>query len=279
MQGLVRIPTQFLTFIRSEYWKSNAKYWCRFCKLYITDNKSTRNIHDAGSKHKENVERFLREQNQRGREKEAETAKLNKQMEAIEKAAMKQYQLDVEAGLVKPSVGSLPFAAVGASAKEPATSSPAPRLLAVTPSPAAEPVSGTAPSTEKTEEATTAAAEPKGTLETTETTIATAPKDETVGQPGEWQTVEVPLHRSRPSEDSNSRDGVEKRADDGSHYVEGADDEGGADPEDLRGFKIVEKTYPVEADVGEENESGSGSAVFKKRKAGATKPRNIRRKL
>ncbi|KAF9927440.1 hypothetical protein BGZ67_007519 [Mortierella alpina] len=257
---------------RSEYWKSNAKFFCRFCKIYITDNKSTRNIHDSGVKHKENVERFLREQNQRSKDKDAEKARTDKQMEAIEKAAMKQYQLDVEAGLVQPSA-----------------STPALSSKVETPVPAPAPAAKKQDDLDK-ESSESKVDDKEGTGSNSVPIAAPVakatsdkPKDEAVGQPGEWQTVEVPT-RSHSSttqgREQGNRSGLQKGEGRG-HYVVGADDDDGeVDPEDLRGFKIVEKAYPEEDDRGADgDEENAGAAVFKKRKGGASKPRNIRRKL
>ncbi|KAG0090292.1 hypothetical protein BGZ92_003257 [Podila epicladia] len=258
---------------RSEYWKSNAKHFCRFCKIYITDNKSSRNIHDNGSKHKENVERFLREQNQRSRDKEINTAKMDKQMEAIERAAMEQYQRDVEAGLV---IGSAPPPPKQSKSSSSSSSSPAPPPPQMTPS--------TVSNDLKTQK------DPSDDSDTTKNTdleppVAPVPKqvDETVGQPGEWQTVEVrSVPASRPSGRSNESS-QKKEGDGSSHYVAGTDDDDGEhDPEDLRGFKVVEKTYPTEHQGNSDNEGSKaddGAPMFKKRKAGAGKPRNIRRKV
>jgi U1 zinc finger len=39
----------------TEFWKSNANYWCDICKVWMTDNVSTRATHEKGIKHKENV--------------------------------------------------------------------------------------------------------------------------------------------------------------------------------------------------------------------------------
>ncbi|KAG0286996.1 Mismatch repair endonuclease pms2 [Linnemannia gamsii] len=261
---------QFLT-AKSEYWKSNAKFFCRFCKIYITDNKSTRGIHDQGTKHKENVERFLREQNQRGRDREAESARMDKQMDAIEKAAMKQYQLDVEAGLVQPSAAmQTKQAEATSSTTKPSGKDSEPTstgLLKVSSTPA--------PESESRVNDTTTDGSGKGKTETgadAEAVAATTPvkpkKDETIGQAGEWETVEAPAPKtSQQSKDNSSGGGA--NVDD--------DEEVAGNPEDLRRFKIVEKTYPVDDDdlAGE----GEGSAVFKKRKGGVGKPRNIRRKL
>ncbi|KAG0261185.1 WW domain binding protein 4 [Mortierella polycephala] len=245
----------------SEYWKSNAKFFCRFCKIYITDNKSTRNIHDSGVKHKENVERFLREQNQRSRDKETETARTNKQMEAIEKAALKQYQLDVEAGLVQPST-SFPAVASPATVAAESVSSK---------SESSPTILGSKKPTASTGSNSVPVAEPKAP--------AAKPADKTIGQPGEWQTVESTGQKHGQDKKSDGKKDEER-----SHYVPGADeDDGEADPEDLRGFKIVEKAYPIDDELVGNNdadggEGSAGAAVFKKRKAGANKSRNIRRK-
>ncbi|KAF9183335.1 hypothetical protein BGZ50_004285 [Haplosporangium sp. Z 11] len=267
----------------SDYWKSNAKFFCRFCKIYITDNKSvstttirnklsaafrTRNIHDSGTKHKENVERFLREQNQRSRDKETETAR----------AALKQYQLDVEAGLVQPSASS----PAAKSRKDSPASAPSATVAAESVSSKSESsptILGSKKPTASTGSNSVPVAEPKASI--------TKPVDETVGQPGEWQTVETPTPVRQSTGQKHGQDTKPdgKKDEERSHYVPGADDDDGeADPEDLRGFKIVEKTYPIDDELVENNdvdggESSAGAAMFKKRKAGTNKSRNIRRKL
>lgn len=39
----------------TEFWKSNKNYWCEVCKVWMTDNTSTRATHEKGIKHQENV--------------------------------------------------------------------------------------------------------------------------------------------------------------------------------------------------------------------------------
>lgn len=114
----------------------------------------------------------------------------------------------------------------------------------------------------------------------------TSVKDETIGQPGAWETVEAPEPIASSSTSSSKRDidgNIKNEDGSESHIVPGADDdeEGAADPEDLKGFKIVEKTYPVDGDEDELDGAaaeGSGGSLFKKRKAGG-KAKNTRRKL
>ncbi|KAG0223722.1 hypothetical protein BGW42_005707 [Actinomortierella wolfii] len=264
----------------ADYWKSNAKYWCKFCKIYITDNKVTRKTHDAGTKHKENVERFLRDQDQRSRDKLAEEAKLKKEMEAIEKAAQLQYQRDVEAGLIAPPPGGFPPATrtsastavpPASAAKESSTSS-----STSTPTP-------TSPKTASTSDKKALASKdqpssPKQAVEV---------RDETIGQPGQWQTVETPSNkRTRAkAEEQDDATATKNQGREGprlSSSIQGADlDDEEGDPEDLREFKIVERTWPNEKPSMEnedEEEGGGGGSMFKKRKGNAGKTRNIRKK-
>jgi WW domain-binding protein 4 len=43
----------------ADYWKSNAKKYCEFCKVWIADNKASVNIHESGRKHKDAVKAKL----------------------------------------------------------------------------------------------------------------------------------------------------------------------------------------------------------------------------
>jgi radical SAM superfamily enzyme len=42
----------------TEYWVSQSKYYCKFCKQWMADNKATRQLHDLSEKHKSQVEYF-----------------------------------------------------------------------------------------------------------------------------------------------------------------------------------------------------------------------------
>ncbi|KAF9577550.1 WW domain binding protein 4, partial [Lunasporangiospora selenospora] len=276
----------------AEYWKSNAKHFCRFCKLYITDNKATRNIHDSGTKHKENVERFLREQNQRGRQRDVDAAKLNKQMDDIEKAAMKQYQLDIEAGLVSSSLPQPSVIPSGSNSAAPATESES----GLGSTPPSKPVSSsskdepTAPaSATGSNNVPLASKKVKPTPKETRPTTPKVKRDETIGQPGEWQTTES-TQSSEPREEKRKREedveeepeGEEKVTPSRESVADNHEDEETVDPEDLRGFQVVEKTYPLEDEdllQDKDGDASSGAAMFKKRKGGAAKARNIRKRL
>ena len=45
----------------SEYWVSQAKYYCKICCCYIADNKPSRQHHDNGLKHKQKLEQFQKQ--------------------------------------------------------------------------------------------------------------------------------------------------------------------------------------------------------------------------
>lgn len=78
----------------SEYWVSNKKYYCKYCKIYITDNKISRQTHDNGRKHKEIVQMYIRDVQKRKKEEEKEAEETRKMLQQIEKAAYKQYSKD-----------------------------------------------------------------------------------------------------------------------------------------------------------------------------------------
>ena len=60
----------------SEYWVSHKRYHCKYCNIYIADDKPSRQQHENGLRHKGNVERFVRglykEGEKRVREREEE---------------------------------------------------------------------------------------------------------------------------------------------------------------------------------------------------------------
>ncbi|ORX38793.1 hypothetical protein BCR36DRAFT_18833 [Piromyces finnis] len=78
----------------SEYWVSNKKYYCKYCKIYITDNKISRQNHDNGRKHKEIVQMYIRDVQKRKQEEDKEAEATRRMLQQVEKAAYKQYSQD-----------------------------------------------------------------------------------------------------------------------------------------------------------------------------------------
>lgn len=85
----------------SEYWKSQPKKFCEFCKVWITDNKPSIEFHERGKKHQENAKRKIIEVQKKGRDAQKANEQMKKDLEAIEAAALKAYQKDLAAS--KPS--------------------------------------------------------------------------------------------------------------------------------------------------------------------------------
>ena len=75
----------------TEYWVSQARHWCEYCRIYIAGNKSSIAFHENGKKHKEIVELSLRDMRMRGRERRIEQSDLQKELDKIERNALKDY--------------------------------------------------------------------------------------------------------------------------------------------------------------------------------------------
>ena len=61
MQRSYCIHLRFATFLHLccylQFWKSNAMFWCDYCKVWMNDNPATKATHEAGMKHKDMVAR------------------------------------------------------------------------------------------------------------------------------------------------------------------------------------------------------------------------------
>uniref|UniRef100_A0A7S4C0A3 WW domain-containing protein n=1 Tax=Chrysotila carterae TaxID=13221 RepID=A0A7S4C0A3_CHRCT len=78
----------------TEYWVSQARHWCEYCKIYISGSKPSIAFHENGRKHKEAVDFFLKEMRKRGRERRQDQQELDKELSKIERQAMKQFLRD-----------------------------------------------------------------------------------------------------------------------------------------------------------------------------------------
>ncbi|CAG8619934.1 1230_t:CDS:2, partial [Cetraspora pellucida] len=76
-------------------------------------------MHEQGKKHKENQEKFLRDIYRKEHENRKEAAKTKRELERIEKAAMKQYRRDLALETpgatlpIRPPTGSTPVKNLG----------------------------------------------------------------------------------------------------------------------------------------------------------------------
>nr|XP_033806523.1 WW domain-binding protein 4 isoform X4 [Geotrypetes seraphini] len=81
---------------RADYWKSQPKKFCTYCKCWIADNKPSIDFHERGKNHKENVVRRISEIKRKSMEKAKEEEKSSKEFAAMEEAALKAYQEDLK---------------------------------------------------------------------------------------------------------------------------------------------------------------------------------------
>lgn len=69
-------------------WDRQTKHWCRYCQIFIHDNKTTRSLHESGAKHKTNVQKYLRKIQKDSETERKAKDELKVQLNAINKAAM-----------------------------------------------------------------------------------------------------------------------------------------------------------------------------------------------
>lgn len=74
----------FIIYFRSEYWKSNPRKFCDFCKCWIAENKPSIEFHERGKRHKENVQKRLEEISKKGKEDYETKLKENDYMREME---------------------------------------------------------------------------------------------------------------------------------------------------------------------------------------------------
>ncbi|XP_007946385.1 WW domain-binding protein 4 [Orycteropus afer afer] len=95
--------------VRADYWKSQPKKFCDYCKCWIADNRPSIEFHERGKTHKENVAKRISEIKQKSLDKAKEEEKASKEFAAMEAAALKAYQEDLkrlglESDISEPSV-------------------------------------------------------------------------------------------------------------------------------------------------------------------------------
>ncbi|XP_032591774.1 WW domain-binding protein 4 [Drosophila grimshawi] len=79
----------------TEYWKSNERKYCDFCKCWLSDNKASIAFHESGKKHKLNVSKRITEISRNSDKAEREKQKMDNEIRKMEAAAMKSYAQDI----------------------------------------------------------------------------------------------------------------------------------------------------------------------------------------
>ncbi|XP_076672763.1 uncharacterized protein LOC143371458 [Andrena cerasifolii] len=80
----------------ADYWKSQGRKFCDFCKCWIADNKPSIDFHESGKKHKENVSKRLKEIHKNSAKQAKQNKKIEDDIRKMENAAMAAYLKDVE---------------------------------------------------------------------------------------------------------------------------------------------------------------------------------------
>uniref|UniRef100_A0A8C9T0Y6 WW domain binding protein 4 n=1 Tax=Scleropages formosus TaxID=113540 RepID=A0A8C9T0Y6_SCLFO len=81
---------------QADYWKSQPKKFCQYCKCWIADNKPSIEFHERGKNHKQNVTAKIDEIKKNSIEKAKREERMSKEFAAMEEAAMKAFQEDLK---------------------------------------------------------------------------------------------------------------------------------------------------------------------------------------
>ncbi|KAJ3374876.1 hypothetical protein GGF31_005598 [Allomyces arbusculus] len=144
----------------ADYWRSKPKYWCKYCKIFVTDNKISRTHHESTGEHRRSMERFIAALAEADKEKKREEAAARDLVAKIEQDAVAAFAQDlerqgtdaatVEALLAAASARSVP--AHSARKKPRASTAPAPDPSAADDEPQRDPTVGQAGAWEVVEE-------------------------------------------------------------------------------------------------------------------------------
>ncbi|XP_017291935.1 WW domain-binding protein 4 [Kryptolebias marmoratus] len=80
----------------ADYWKSQPRKFCQYCKCWIADNKPSVEFHERGKNHKENVAAKISEIKKKSIENKKQEDRMSKQFAAMEEAALKAYEEDLK---------------------------------------------------------------------------------------------------------------------------------------------------------------------------------------
>ncbi|CAH0702479.1 unnamed protein product [Spodoptera exigua] len=93
----------------TEYWKSQARKYCEFCKCWFADNKVSISFHENGKRHKENVQKHISQLSKKSAKEFKQKEKIDDDMKKMEAAAMAAYLNDIKnnADLTSQSINDL----------------------------------------------------------------------------------------------------------------------------------------------------------------------------
>ncbi|KAJ2809026.1 hypothetical protein H4R20_000449 [Coemansia guatemalensis] len=246
---------------RKAPWERTNKYWCQYCRIYVFDNN--RQQHESGAKHKDNVQKYLRQIGKDTEAKQRAEDQLNDQFAKIEEAAARSYKKDI--GTAADNIS-------------PVETVPAPR---------GRPYQENAAS--KSQEAPDQETETEEQVDTQ--TNTDRPTD--IGVVGAWQIIEE-TDSSDPDDEENAKDNPMSANAQASNTdttlasepqdtaalrgAEWLDEEDQHPPTQLNEFDIKEKTIETKVDLLDASNSDT-KVVFKKRRAPANRSTRKQRKV
>lgn len=80
----------------TEVWKSQGRKYCEFCDCWFADNKISTSFHENGKRHKESVEKKVKEIQKKGSEKEKKEKDEKRFLEMMEKGAAAAIEKDIK---------------------------------------------------------------------------------------------------------------------------------------------------------------------------------------
>ncbi|KAK7893364.1 hypothetical protein WMY93_022516 [Mugilogobius chulae] len=110
----------------ADYWKSQPRKFCQYCKCWIADNKPSIDFHERGKNHKDNVAAKIAEIKKKSVQKAKQEEKASKQFAAMEEAAMKAYEEDLKRMAKESGYGPASETTSTTSAHQPVPSVQAP---------------------------------------------------------------------------------------------------------------------------------------------------------
>ncbi|KAK9876912.1 hypothetical protein WA026_015948 [Henosepilachna vigintioctopunctata] len=80
----------------ADYWVSQERKYCEFCKCWIADNKPSVEFHENGKRHQENVKKRLNTITKNSRKAQKALEREDYSLKQMEKAALEAYKKDIE---------------------------------------------------------------------------------------------------------------------------------------------------------------------------------------
>mmetsp|Transcript_5939 Transcript_5939/g.17341 ORF Transcript_5939/g.17341 Transcript_5939/m.17341 type:complete len:388 (-) Transcript_5939:112-1275(-) len=91
----------------TEFWVSQAKHYCKYCKVWMQGDKMSIRKHETGKRHLEMLDEFKRTKREERMGSVKDDAELRKQLREIERAAAASLEQDLAAGSINYNDASL----------------------------------------------------------------------------------------------------------------------------------------------------------------------------